>query len=156
MQKMTDNDCMSLQRQFPRLPFARAADGLLVKAFWRGYSIEQQLLERRIRSVRICENLIYPALIGVKNGDLEISLRDNDEEIELAKSFAWKVGNSYTWTTSTITPKDAFPRERITHELYITIEQFCLAFSEKFLEANGPSDMRRFLQKQRQQLCAVA
>ncbi len=135
---------LSLVDQFPNLDFARKAQGWLDSIEKRGLEIPKQLRERKILGVRF-RTLFILGCIGETRGGFLISLSNACNEQEAIETLGHEIGHTFHCRVRHLSVVNLLPdREMMDFDI---VEEFCNAFSEKWLHINGSKAVIEFLTK---------
>ena len=119
-----------LQTQFPDFPFAKIAEEWISSS--REKSMLQQLQDRNIERVNLAPLLSSGGLGIDADGKLFVLLNDLNTHQENAESLGHEIAHTFHLDLRQNPPKNL-----LSPEMAETVEKFCQAFSEIWLNENG-------------------
>lgn len=143
----------TLAEQFPQLSFAKDADEWLANI--GGKTIREQLEERRIKRVRIM-GILFSAALGIQDDDFVVILNNLNFGHD-ALSFGHEIGHTFHFDLTETPPKLIIPEpNEISDRLFNLIENFCTAFSSKWLKIVGREEIEERCRNERAMLPSIS
>lgn len=135
---------LTLEALFPRLPFAREADRFLATTA-RSEPLYVQITGRRIYELRECALLISVAgVCRMVGGGFFLQFSDLVDIEQKTRSFGHELAHTFGFDIRPRHPRRLLPR-RIDDATADQVEDFCDAFSERWLALQNPQKVRELL-----------